>query len=106
MNRSVVVSLAALAACSVAMTSSAQLDGPEWVEEGDAGSNPGNAQNTTGEGPLLALRGSLGSGLGGGDFEDMYWIFIEEPRDFRATTSVEFNGFAEFDSQLWLFQPI
>jgi hypothetical protein len=87
----------------------AQNDGPEWVEgsngTGDAGDLPGNSQNTSGEGPMLGLRGGLGSPLDGGDTEDMYWIFIEDPKIFRATTSIEFNGFSDFDSQLWLFRP-
>lgn len=75
---------------------------PEWVEEGDAGSLPGGAQNTTGEGPLGALRGMLGIGFGQPDAEDMYWIRIDNPSQFSARTLSP--GFAQFDSQLWLFR--
>jgi len=110
MKRAIALSFAALAAGIVGLSSSAQTDGPEWVEgslgTGDAGSLPGNAQNTSGSGPMSGISGGLGTPLTGADFEDMFWIFIDDPQNFRATTSIEFNGFAQFDSQLWLFQPV
>jgi hypothetical protein len=110
MKRAIALSFAAIAAGIVAMSSSAQTDGPEWVEgslgSGDSGSLPGDAQNTVGKGSMSGISGGLGTPLSGADFEDMYWIFINDPQSFRATTSLEFNGFAQFDSQLWLFKPV
>lgn len=111
MKRSLVFSLAALVAAATALASAAQIDGPEWVEgggnQGDAGSGPGDAQNTTGKGAMMGISGNLGTALDGAtDFEDMFWIFIDDPEAFLASTSIEFNGFAQFDSQLWLFQPV
>ncbi len=99
----------ALLAGAMGFITAAQTDGPEWVEgsngTGDAGSLPSTSQNTSGEGPMTGIRGGLNSGIGANDFEDMYWIFINDPENFRATTSTEFNGFSDFDSQLWIFQP-
>lgn len=94
-------------ACSLAAgaTTSAMSDnfrGPEWVEEGDAGSLPGGAQNTTGEGPMGAIRGTVGVGFGAPDEVDMYWIRIDSPGQFSARTLSP--GFSQFDSQLWLFR--
>jgi hypothetical protein len=67
--------------------------GPAWVEGGDgdedAGSLPNNAQATVGEGPLLMIFGSLDGVAGAAgepDLHDMYFIFIDDPVNFRATT--------------------
>ena len=86
--------------------------GPEWNENGDAGSNPGSAQITIGSGTLGFISGSLGGTLSSGgliDFEDMFLINIVDPKLFRATTDAmdgELGGaFAMFNTQLWLFQP-
>ncbi len=90
--------------------------GPDWDEGegggGDAGSFPGSAQVVTGTGGgVLVISGRLGGpgalpGRGiGGDFQDMYLIRIDDPEAFRATTLMEFDGFAEFDAQMFLFQP-
>lgn len=83
--------------------------GPAWVEpdEDDAGSLPGDAQFTQGEGSLSTITGVLGgAGAAAGgldDFEDMYVIRIDEPMSFTATTAFP-PGFAEFDSRLYLFE--
>lgn len=90
--------------------------GPEWGEGGDAGSTPGSAQITIGSGPLGFISGSLGGTINSGgiiDFEDMFLINIVDPLAFRATTDEDDFGepgglagaFAEFNTQLWLFQP-
>ncbi|MFI4898343.1 MAG: hypothetical protein ACIARR_11015 [Phycisphaerales bacterium JB059] len=91
--------------------SASAVAGPEWMEMVDAGRVPTDAQAVTGTGDgVLIISGRLegagrGVGPGGGDFQDMYLIKIEDPEMFRATTLVEFDGFAEFDAQMFLFQP-
>ncbi|MHC4217686.1 MAG: hypothetical protein ACYSU7_04435, partial [Planctomycetota bacterium] len=83
--------------------------GPAWVEPGDddAGSLPAIAQPTVGDGPLAAIIGTL-DGLspatGEPDLHDMFFIFIDDPDNFRATTVAP--GMAGFDSRLFLFQVI
>lgn len=86
--------------------------GPEWGEDGDAGSGPGSAQATLGIGPLGFISGNLGGTISSGfpiDFEDMFLINIVDPLAFRATTDEDdgmlAGAFAEFNTQLWLFQP-
>lgn len=91
---------------------SASLAGPEWMEMGEAGSLPGNAQAVTGNGtdPVEKVSGRLSGlspitgGVGMGDFQDMYLIKIVDPQAFRASTRDDFNGFAGFDAQLFLFK--
>ncbi|MHC4349791.1 MAG: hypothetical protein ACYS15_14830 [Planctomycetota bacterium] len=97
-------------AVSVSLATAATLTaGPAWVEGGDgdedAGSLPNNAQATVGEGPLLMIFGSLDGVAGAAgepDLHDMYFIFIDDPVNFRATTVAP--GMAGFDSRLFLFQ--
>jgi hypothetical protein len=84
----------------------ASASGPEWVEGGDAGRLPNNAQNTTGEGPMLGVRGTLGGTGLGLDEVDMYFINIVDPKNFRVTTWNELGGFSEFNSHLWLFRVV
>jgi hypothetical protein len=83
--------------------------GPAWVEGGgdgdDAGLLPNSAQPTVGEGELKFIIGSLdaiGGATGEPDLHDMYFIFIDDPDNFRATTVAP--GMAGFDSRLFLFQ--
>ena len=99
--------------CAVALVvalsaAGAASAGPEWVEQGDAGSLPASAQtiSNTSSGTLTKISGQLqGNGqLGPGDLEDMYVIQITDPQNFSATTTFEGGGSAEFDSQLWLFR--
>src|SRR5437762_13677926 len=83
------------------------IAGPEWVEQGDAGSLPANAQTVSGGGGTVQkISGALlGAGLNGvGDFEDMYLIQITDPAAFSASTTFVGGGDAQFDSQLWLLK--
>lgn len=86
---------------SALLTSSA-LAGPDWLEQGDAGSQLGTAQPTLGVGQLQSISGSLGSGAGLGngglDLEDMYLIQVLDPSTFSMTISS-----ADFDAQLFIF---
>ena len=97
----------AVALAALASTSSA-LAGPDWDEVGDAGSLISTAQTPTGLpplSPLNSIHGNLSVGLLGGDFQDVYEIFICDPTAiaFSAGTDPSFGGFATFDTQLWLF---
>ena len=65
-----------------------------WNEAGDAGETRPTAQIPRGIGPMEYIAGSLGS-----SDCDMYWIHIDDPAAFEATTV----GGTSFDSQLWLF---
>jgi hypothetical protein len=83
--------------------------GPAWVEpdDDDAGSLPAGAQVTVGEGDLVMIIGSLDgvSGVTGeSDLHDMFFIFIDDPENFRATTVAP--GMAGFDSRLFLFEVV
>ncbi len=95
----------------LALTTSVTASGPKWQEMGDAGDLPGNSQITMGIGMLGFINGGLGmSALRGDiDFEDMFLINIVDPMNFRATTDPNdpelAMAFANFDTQLWLFQP-
>lgn len=96
---------------AITLTATATASGPKWQEMGDAGSIP-PGQTTIGSGTLGFINGSLGmAALFGGmvDFEDMFLINIVDPTNFRATTD-PFDpelamAFANFNTQLWLFQP-
>ncbi len=86
--------------------------GPEWMEMGEAGSFPSDAEAVTGAGvdPVTKISGRLdGAGLLAGspampDFQDMYLIRIEDASAFRASTLADFGGLAGFDAQLFLFK--
>ena len=66
----------------------------DWVEVGDAGFLPSNAQATIGSGPLTAIRGSLGNPPASNPFPfnqpladpDMYVIRLTGGGTFSATT--------------------
>ncbi len=96
---------------AITLTATVTASGPKWTELGDAGSTPGGAQTPAGIGSLAFINGSLGSvSLAGAfDFEDMFMINIVDPFNFRATTEPNdpelVDAFANFNSQLWLFQP-
>ena len=95
----------------MALAVSAAESGPEWKENGDAGSLPNDAQVTIGNGLITAINGQLTTTARSGvnDFEDMYLIRIIDPMFFRATTDgmdPDLTGaFSDFNSQLWLFRP-
>lgn len=111
--------LLAIAIC-LSLSFNAAAFGPEWVEEesesgDDGGGGPGSSQPTIGDGPLDRISGTLTLDLGRGtsgelDLEDVYLICIEDPTQFSATTqailgqSGASGAFAEFDSQLYLFE--
>ncbi len=90
------------------MLRSTALAGPEWPELGDAGNLPGTAQTPFGSGQINKIIGNLDGNGGfpgpGGDFQDMYAIWIDDPALFSASTSADLGGFADFDTQLFLFQ--
>lgn len=77
--------------------------GPDIIEGSDAGSTASDATPAIGEGLLTGIRGSLVGQLLAGDFEDMYLIRIADPESFSASTALSMDGFADFDTQLWLF---
>lgn len=83
--------------------------GPDWDEPGDAGPLPSSAQLIFGAGPLSSISGKLGVislvSDDDDDAQDMFWITISNPVRIRfaAGTSSIFGGFADFDTQLWLF---
>ena len=77
--------------------------GPDFIEVTDAGSNSSDATAVIGDGPLTGIRGSLDGQSVAGDFEDMFLIRIVDPESFNASTAMSLEGFADFDTQLWLF---
>lgn len=94
-------------------TASPLAAGPDWVEPPgiDAGPFPGSAQSVNGSGSLSSIGGELTGASAASavadDFEDMYCFQIVDPANFRALTSPDatFPGSADFDTQLWLFDP-
>lgn len=96
---------AAGAIASTLLVTSIAVAGPEWVEIGDAGALPPSAQLTFGETQVNTIKGTLGSqGVGGFDEQDMYIVYIADPKSFIATTVPQYGGEAEFDSQLCLLK--
>lgn len=95
----------ALACCGAAHGQT--VLGPEWIEQGDAGSLPGSAQTITTTGSVTSLRGALqgpaGIAGGVGDFEDMYRLIIAVPTAFHLRTDPGSGGGADFNTQLWVF---
>jgi len=82
--------------------------GPEWTEMNDAGSTLPDAETPTGTGPLAGLKGTLSGsppprGTAMADFEDVFRVFIDDPKNFSAFVSPNNDGTPTFDTQLWLF---
>ena len=77
------------------------MAGPDWIEDGDAGSSIGGAQDTTSVGLLNTIAGTLG----GADQEDIYRLIIEDANDIASP--VDFGllpgSDPEFNPALWLF---
>src|SRR5262249_12243292 len=74
--------------------------GPDWVEQGDAGSSVGGAQvplRPSGVTQLTNISGNLGQGLLP-DYEDMYFIRVVDP----GTWSIE-PAVADFNIVLYIF---
>lgn len=87
-----------LAGVSVLGLTTAALAGPDWVEQGDAGSDVNTAQVTVvSTGTLTTISGSLG-GAFVADFEDCYLFRVITPGTFTAQTAT-----ASFNAQLFLF---
>lgn len=99
-------------AAFMALAVTAMAAGPKYTEMGDAGALP-PGQATIGIGMLAMINGNLGMAALAGEFDlvDMYLINIVDPMNFRVTTDPmdgDLGGldpFADFDTQLWLFQP-
>lgn len=84
--------------------------GPDWVEDGkgDAGNTLQTGQTVKGNGGSVnnitgAVTGGGGFARGGGDFQDIYLVFIADPNAFAAST-VPPGGDATFDTRLRLFR--
>lgn len=96
--------------CAVAlMVTNSSFAGPDWVEDGDAGSSIESAQviNNVVGGQVQRIVGQLsGGGTVAGidaDFEDLYLINITDPSKFMVSTAPQFGGSADFQTSLWLF---
>jgi hypothetical protein len=73
---------------STGFTSEA-LAGPDWVEQGDAGSFLFSAQNIGLFSGISTITGTLGAdGRGAFDFEDCYRVIISDPNNFSFSTSI------------------
>jgi len=99
--------------CSLGVMTLAVYGGPEWPEMGDAGAFIGTAQDPgLPTGRLTKISGSL---VGtppspialetgpGGDFQDLYVIYIRDVSCFLATLDPLLDGQSNFDTQLFLF---
>ncbi len=88
---------------------STSFAGPDWVEDGDAGSSLQSAQVVTNVvgGQVRRIVGQLSGNPtvagGGGDYEDVYLINIVDPEKFMISTAPEYGGNATFQTSLWLF---
>jgi hypothetical protein len=94
--------LHALAGSALVMgLSSHALAGPDWLEQGDAGSTitgaqkPERPQGATG---LTSISGNLAAGFTEPDYEDLYYIRITDPANFSIRPA-----FADFNVVLYLF---
>lgn len=82
--------------------------GPDFVEDSDAGNTLQSATKVKGNGSGVntingVVTGGGGFVGGGGDFQDIFLIFIRDPGAFSAST-VGPGGDAAFDTRLWLFR--
>lgn len=77
------------------------LAGPDWIEDGDAGSSVGDAQDTTEVGRVNTIAGTLG----GGDQEDVYRLIIEDADDIHSPVDFGLMPGSDpsFNPSLWLF---
>ena len=84
----------------VALAGSA-VAGPDWLEQGDAGSTIITAQRPIrpeGALSLQSVAGTLAEGLSEPDYEDLYYIRITNPGSFSIRPA-----FADFNVVLYLF---
>ncbi len=77
------------------------LAGPDWIEDGDAGSSVGDAQDTTMVGRVNTIAGTLG----GSDQEDVYRLIIEDADDINSPVNFGIMPGSDpsFNPSLWLF---
>jgi len=78
------------------------LAGPDWIEDGDAGSSLSTAQDTTAKGQVRTLAGII-EGPQNNDTEDVYKIRVEDNDTFESAMQFGLRGDTEFDAALWLF---
>jgi hypothetical protein len=86
---------------SLALASSSPAIGPDWVEVGDAGSDVPGAQipiRPQGATFLGSIAGTLSSGVGTPDFEDLYVFRVTEVQSFSIMPAS-----ANFNAVLYLF---
>jgi len=95
--------------CALTLVNSS-FAGPDWVEDGDAGSSLDSAQPVVlaGGGQVRRIIGTLmgAPGVAGDispDYEDIYQIYISEPTKLLISTAEEYGGAANFQTSLWLF---
>ncbi|MBO6513020.1 MAG: DVUA0089 family protein [Phycisphaerales bacterium] len=92
---SVVIALGSLSGAAVA--------GPDWIEDGDAGSTLNTSQDITPVGPVQTIAGTLG----GQDTEDVYKLVILDGDDIGGEVmfGLTLNQGEDmlFDPSLWLF---
>tara|TARA_R110000744_G_scaffold109685_1_gene207214 strand:- start:279 stop:962 length:684 start_codon:yes stop_codon:yes gene_type:complete len=81
--------------------SSAATAGPDWIEDGDAGSTLGASQDITFVGPINTIAGTLG----GEDTEDVYKLVILNGNDIAGPVQFGLNlgEGSGFNPSLWLF---
>jgi hypothetical protein len=86
---------------TLASVSCIAMAGPDWIEDGDAGSTIGGAQDTTSVGALQTIGGTLG----GIDQEDVYKLVILDSDDIASPVDfgLTFTGDPIFNPSLWLF---
>ena len=90
-----------IAAFFLVSLSGTALAGPDWLEQGDAGSAILTAQKPerpVGAQSLQSVAGSLASGFNQPDYEDLYYIRIMNPGTFSIRPV-----FADFNVVLYLF---
>ena len=87
---------------SIASIASIATAGPDWIEDGDAGSTLDTAQDITPVGEINTIAGTLG----GMDQEDVYKLVIADGDDISAPVQFGLNlgnGSEGFNPSLWLF---
>lgn len=88
--------------------------GPVWCETSGAGKTVMTAEVPVGVGPIAKIKGKLEgtlvaglieNGGPGGDFVDVYRIYIHTPSAFTARTVAPMAG-GGFNTHLWLFDHL
>jgi len=80
----------------------AAIAGPDWIEDGDAGSTLMTSQDTTAVGQIRTLAGVI-EGPQNGDSEDVYRVRVESADTFDNLLSFGLRADTQFDAALWLF---